>query len=60
VCKRHGANRALHDESTAFGTEFDETTAPLILPNQRTSGASNERSARVPTEVVVPQEIVEV
>ena len=55
VCKRHGANG-----STAFGSEYEETTAILNLPNQSTSGTSHERSNSVPREVVICQEIVEV
>ena len=61
VCWRHGANRAPNDASTAFGTELDETLAPPSLPNQRNPTAlPHERSASLPTEVVVTQEIVEV
>ena len=61
VCKRHGANRTPNDASTAFGTELDGTWAPPSLPNLRNSTAlPHERSASVPTEVLVTQEIVEV
>ena len=64
VCWRHGANRNTHDESTAFGSEFDMTTASKTLPNQRASRAAvregHERSS-VPGEVtILCQEIVEV
>ena len=59
VCWRHGANRT-HDGSTAFGSEYEKTTATVTLPHQRTAGASDEVSAKIPGEVVICQEIVEV
>eukprot|EP00985_Skeletonema_marinoi_P015720 scaffold8193_cov191-Skeletonema_marinoi.AAC.1 len=34
VCWRHGANRITHDESTAFGSEFEKTTETQTPPNQ--------------------------
>ena len=58
VCVRHGANRTPNDVTTAFGTEHDETATPFSVTNHN-SNVSHERSAGVPSEVVV-QEIVEV
>mmetsp|Transcript_20596 Transcript_20596/g.34880 ORF Transcript_20596/g.34880 Transcript_20596/m.34880 type:complete len:249 (-) Transcript_20596:225-971(-) len=60
VCWRHGASRTHCDGSTAFGSEYEKTTATLSLPNQSTAGASDESSTGVPGEVVICQEIVEV
>jgi hypothetical protein len=65
VCWRHGANLNTFDGSTAsFGSDFDETTATLTLPNQRTySRSSTSRGGRsnVPGEVTINcQEMVEV
>jgi hypothetical protein len=61
VCKRHGASRTLHDETTAFGSEFEKTTATLTTLNQYNPAASDERkSSGVPEDVVICQEIVEV
>ena len=58
---RHGASRTLHDETTAFGSEFEKTTATLTIPNRNNPAASDERkSSGVPEEVVICQEIVEV
>jgi len=34
VCWRHGANRITHNESTAFGSEFEKTTETQTPPNQ--------------------------
>ena len=65
VCWRHGASyRNTHDESTAFGSEFEMTTATQTLPNQSVSRVAvregQERSG-VPGEVaILCQEIVEV
>ena len=60
VCWRHGAYRTPTDESTAFGSEFDKTTA-ADLPHQSTTDSLYERSTiGVPREVVVCREIVEV
>ncbi|KAK1748109.1 hypothetical protein QTG54_000048 [Skeletonema marinoi] len=51
VCRRHGASRTLHDETTAFGSEFEKTTATLTTPNQNNPAASDERkSSGVPEE----------
>ena len=54
ICKRHGACRNPHEESTAFtscfGSEFDKTT--LTHPNQRTPTASASQVS-VPEEVVI-------
>ena len=59
---RHGANRNPYDESTAFGSEFDKTTA--TLPNQRTSSRAavrGQEGSSVPGEVtILCREIVEV
>jgi len=61
VCCRHGASRTLHDESTAFRSEFEKTTATLTIPNQNNPAASDKRkSSGIPEEVVICQEIVEV
>ena len=57
VCWRHGANCNQYDESTAFGSEFEDTTANLNLP---TAGVLDERRTRVPGEVVICKEVVEV
>ena len=63
VCWRHGAYRNAQDESTAFRSEYERTTATQTLPNQRTSRSSLSESGRrsVPGEVtILCQEIVEV
>jgi len=60
VCERHGSSRTPCDGSTAFGSEYEKTTATLSLPNQSTAGASDESSTGVPGEVVICQEIEEV
>ena len=61
---RHGAYRNTQDGSTAFGSEYEMTTATQTSPNQRTSSRvvvreGQERSS-VPEEVTICQEIVEV
>ena len=61
VCTRHGAKRIPNDESTAFESKFDETTATMNLIHQSAGGAIDERRTGVPGEVVIfCQEIVEV
>ncbi len=63
VCKRHGAYHNTQDESTAFGSEFETTTATQTLPNQRDSSAATNgvEGSSVPGEVTIMcQEIVEV
>ena len=65
VCWRHGANRNAHDQSTAFGSEYDETTTTQTLPNQHASRATvrevQQGGSSVPGEVtILCQEIVEV
>jgi len=65
VCRRHGANRNTHDQSTAFGSEFERTTATQLLPNQRalrdTVREVQQGGSSVPGEVtILCQEIVEV
>jgi len=63
VCWRHGAYRNRHDESTAFGSEFEKTTATQTLPNHRASRAAvrEQQGRSVPEEVtILCQEIVEV
>ena len=61
VCKRHGASCTLHDETTAFGSEFEKTTATLTIPNQNNPATADKRkSSGIPEEVVICQEIVEV
>ena len=58
VCCTHGARRTPNDESTAFESEFEKTTATLNLPHQSVDGALDERRTDVPGEVVICQEIV--
>ena len=63
VCKRHGAYLNTQDESTAFGSEYERTTATQALPNQRASRSSLSESGRriVPEEVtIICREIEEV
>ena len=63
VCIRHGAYRNALDESTAFGSEYEKTTATKTLPNQRASRSSLRESERisVPEEVtILCQETAEV
>ena len=63
VCKRHGAHRNIQDESTAFGSEFEMTTATQTLPSQRASRAAvrGQEDSSVPGEVsVFSREIVQV
>jgi len=64
VCWRHGAYRSTHDESTAFGSEFDMTTATQTIPNHRAPRAAvreGKEGSSVPGEVtILCQEIVEV
>ena len=50
VCWRHGGKRTPNDESTAFESQFDETTASMNLRHQ-----SAERRTGVPGEVVICQ-----
>eukprot|EP00984_Skeletonema_dohrnii_P028984 scaffold19265_cov75-Skeletonema_dohrnii-CCMP3373.AAC.2 len=60
---RHGAYRNAQDESTAFGSKFDETTATLSQPNQLASRTTirEEGGRNVPGEVaILCQEVVEV
>ena len=52
VCWRHGANRTSNDVATAFGSKFDEPTAPFSVTNRNTH-ASHEQGAGVPTEIFV-------
>ena len=63
VCWRHGANRNTQDESTAFGSEFEMTTATQTISLHRASRAAirGQEGSRVPDEVtVLCEEIVEV
>jgi hypothetical protein len=63
VCRRHGAYRNTLDESTAFGSEYERTTATQTLPNHRASRAAvrEQQGRSVPEEVtILCQEIVEV
>ena len=61
---KHGAYHNAQDESTAFGSEYENTTATQTLPNQRASSRSSlSESGRriVPEEVtILCREIVEV
>lgn len=63
VCWRHGANRITHNESTAFGSEFEKTTATRTSPNQRAPRAAareGQEGSRVPQEVaILCQDIIE-
>jgi len=63
VCKRHGAKIHTQDQSTAFESEFEQTTATQTLPNQRASRAAarGQGGSIVPGEVTIPcREFVEV
>jgi hypothetical protein len=65
VCWRHGANRNPHNGSTAFGSEFERTTATLPLRNHHHTSiaviTTHEEERNVPGEVtILCQEIVEV
>eukprot|EP00985_Skeletonema_marinoi_P004230 scaffold1850_cov131-Skeletonema_marinoi.AAC.6 len=64
MCMRHGAYRNSHDESTAFGSGFDETaTTTQFQPNQLASRPSIRRQGgrSVPDEVaILCQEIFEI
>eukprot|EP00984_Skeletonema_dohrnii_P021026 scaffold10402_cov64-Skeletonema_dohrnii-CCMP3373.AAC.2 len=63
VCRRHGAKFNTQDQSTAFGSEFEHTTATQTLPNQRDSRAAarGQGGSIVPGEVTIPcQEFAEV
>ena len=62
VCRRHGAYRNKHDESTALGSEYEKTQTQ---PNQHASRATikAQGGSSVPGEVTIRcqcQEIVEV
>ncbi|KAK1736803.1 hypothetical protein QTG54_012248 [Skeletonema marinoi] len=63
VCWRHGANRITHNESTAFGSEFEKTTATRTSPNQRAPRAAareGQEGSRVFQEVaILCQDIIE-
>ena len=62
VCSRHGAYHNTNDESTAFGSEFEQTTATLPQPNDHNSGPCiiGQEGRRAPGEVaIVCQEILE-
>ena len=64
VCKRDGAYRTNNDDSTAFGSKLDMTTATQTLPNQhasRSTAREGQEGDSVPVEVsILCQEIVEV
>ena len=63
VCKRHGAHRNTNDESTAFGSEFEMTTATQSQPNERASEPfiTGRGGESVPGEVsILCREIYEV
>ena len=64
VCKRHGAYRNANDESTAFGSEFEQTTAARSQTNERANESSimgQSVTKGVPGEVaILCQEILEV
>ena len=55
LCMRHGTFRTAHDESTAFGSGFDETTANLSFPNQSALEPSIRRQGgrSIPGEVAM-------
>ena len=57
---RHGAYRNAQDESTAFGSEFEKTTATQTHRASRAAIGGQEESS-VPGEVtILCEEIVEV
>jgi len=63
MCWRHGAYRNTHDASTAFGSEYEKTTATLTQTNQPDSRAANrgQEGICIPEEVtILCQQIVEV
>ena len=66
VCKRHGAYeyRNKNDESTAFGSEFEQTTIARSQSNEHATGSpiiGQDVAQGVPEEVaILCQEIVEV
>ena len=63
VCRRHGAYRNTNDESTAFGSLFEQPTATQSQSNQHASEASitGRDGESVPGEVsILCQEIYEV
>ena len=64
VCVRHGAHRNANDESTAFGSELEQTTADQFQPNESAAGSSilgQGVAQGVPGEVaILCQEIVEI
>ena len=62
VCWRHGAYRT-QDESTAFGSELEKTTATQTISHHGTSRAAvrGQEESAVPEEVtIICEEIVEV
>ena len=63
LCRRHSAYRSTQDESTAFGSEYEKTTATQTSTNKCASGSAPRGLERgsVPEEVtILCQEIVEV
>ena len=58
-CCRHGAYRNTIDESTAFGSELDQTTLARSQPNLHEPPVTGQRGRGVPDEVaILCQEIV--
>ena len=62
VCIKHGAYRNTQEESTAFGSEFELTTATQTTPYRASRAAARgQEESTVPGEVtILCQEIVEV
>ncbi len=63
VCSKHGAYHNIQEESTAFGSEYEMTTATQTLPNQRdaSNAVRGVEGSSVPGEVTIMcQEIEEV
>jgi hypothetical protein len=60
VCRRHGANRNPHEESTAFtsfGSEFEKTTAAAHPTQPQRASTGPTRDSGLP-EVVVWNNVV--
>ena len=57
VCRRHGAYRNTNDESTAFGSELEQTAAARSQPSERASSSlsiiKKDAVQGVPGEVAI-------
>ena len=61
LCWRHGPYRKTHDESTAFGSELELTTATQSHHRASRAAIRGQGGSNVPGEVtILCQEIVEV